>query len=541
MKSINSFFKLSKAYSVGIIALVQLIILTLGVYGVKYILAISFKSVFDNMDNLVINDLITTTIFVFFAIFIFSLFSYLLKIMKIKTSAKINLDIQNKILEKASKMELREFEKVKQGDWQTYLYDDATTVSNFTNDTILLIVMGIVEFGLAFYYGVTNSITLTLIILGLTLLSIILPSKLSARIEKAQRVRYEEVGNINDMVLDFAKNSIIIKSILANDFIIKMFGKHYDEYANSSVEAKKAEALVGSVSVTSGFFIGAVWMIIGIYLISIGHITLGIFFGFITLHDNFSWPFYNLSGLVNSYKTCKVSSERINEFLSLKEEFGEVSDVENKDSVKPLLSGQNLSYEYSDLTLKYKDFELNRGDKVQLAGESGSGKSTLVNMLTGLYQCENIKLVADDKVYTGNQIYNKIAYVPQEPLLFSDTIFNNIVYGLDRTVDLKEVIEVCKKVNAHTFIEKFENGYDTKIGVGCDTQLSTGQKQRISIARALIKEASLYFFDEVTSALDDENEEQIVGMINKEVESFVMITHKEKGKSICTKNFIVAQ
>jgi ABC-type bacteriocin/lantibiotic exporter with double-glycine peptidase domain len=196
-----------------------------------------------------------------------------------------------------------------------------------------------------------------------------------------------------------------------------------------------------------------------------------------------------------------------------------------------------FKYQKSDkFILEQFNFTINAGEKIGIIGPSGSGKSTIIKLLMNIIKQQQGNIYIDNmniNVYNNKWLKNRIGYISQEIVLFSDTIFNNIIYGLNN-IHLNDVIKIAKMANAHEFISKLPNGYYTNI---TDTNsLSGGQKQRIAIARALIRKPTILILDEATSALDPYCEEIVQNTINKCLiktnSTLIVIAHRKSALDI---------
>lgn len=232
------------------------------------------------------------------------------------------------------------------------------------------------------------------------------------------------------------------------------------------------------------------------------------------------------------YKILKgmASIDRINSVLR-----SDIKIKEKKDARS--LSNFEKSIQYKDVSFKYdqewvlKDIQLNiaKGKTVALVGQSGSGKTTLVDLLPRFYEVENGEICIDDipvKELKIKDLRNLMGIVTQESILFNDTIFNNIAFGIDKAKE-QDVIAAAKIANAHEFIMQTEKGYQTNIGEG-GNRLSGGQRQRISIARAILKNPPILILDEATSALDTESERLVQDALERLMENrtSVVIAHR---------------
>ena len=225
-----------------------------------------------------------------------------------------------------------------------------------------------------------------------------------------------------------------------------------------------------------------------------------------------------------------ASQKRINEFLQLK------SDITSSNPSQPTITGsisfKNVSFTYPDTgieALKNINFDIEKGQLIAIIGRTGSGKSTLANLIMRMYDADAGQILIDgEELRTVNlsNYRNQIGFVPQEVFLFSDTIKNNIAFGLAEVSD-EQVEQAAKNAAVYANIIDFEKKFETMLGERGIT-LSGGQKQRVSIARALIKEPTLLIFDDCLSAIDTKTEEEILGNLGKVMagKTSIIIAHR---------------
>ncbi len=535
------FMRLNKKYGIGSVKFIYISFLMIFSTSITYFLAISYKNILDNFGQTKVLN--TTIIFAIVVTVIYGITYYIAGLEKVKIVEKRRNDLQEKLLKKLIDTKLNKVENMSNGSFQTAMEDDIETLTNFNNGVVFSIVGGLLQFALAIYYGFNNSVLLTVLILILTLLAIILPEKLAKLVGKTQVEKMKDTDSLNNKIIDFINNIILFKTYKAEKYVNKTFNTEFDSFEKSSVEVVNAESLVLTISYAGGFLIGKVWMFVGLYLMSINKLTFGEYVGFLTLSTSLSVPFDVLPTVFSEYNKIKVSDKRLEALLAYEEEFG---GVVNCKIDSPIYNEMAISFTYEnaeevgDRGFVFSDFTLNKGDKLELSGESGCGKSTLMKVLLGFYDAkEKVALNIDGKKYIGKDIYKKVAYVPQIPLVFKDTVLNNVLYGsVEKRVSKEDVIEVCKLVNLHEFISGLKDGYDSEIE---ENTLSTGQKQRLSIARALISNKEVLFLDEITSALDSENEKLVLDVIKDKFDTLVLISHKEEGKLICNRRFVVCK
>lgn len=276
------------------------------------------------------------------------------------------------------------------------------------------------------------------------------------------------------------------------------------------------------------FSVAMFWLILNKW--SDGLITSGDFVMVVALMFNISGSLVFIGRAFNAMaKTVGELREGLDDLLV---------DYEITDSTvaKPLeIENGNINWQSVDFNFDNNpvfanfNLEIPSGQRVGLVGTSGAGKTTFVSLLLRQHELNGGKILIDDQdiaLVTQNSLRQKIAVVPQEPSLFHRTIRENIAYGnLDATFE--DIVEVSKKANAHEFIEKLPNGYDTMVGER-GIKLSGGQKQRVAIARAMLKNAPILILDEATSALDSESEVMIQQALHKLMEgkTVVAIAHR---------------
>lgn len=277
------------------------------------------------------------------------------------------------------------------------------------------------------------------------------------------------------------------------------------------------------------------------FLIEIGgnHVILGtIQFGtlslFVNYADLFFEPLKQIARILSEIQVAQANAERV---LSLIDEEVEIIDtqevvakygtilepkIENYEPLEGNIDFNHVDFYYNEKEPVLIDFDLHvkKGEMIALVGETGSGKSTIVNLLCRFYEPKKGEVWIDGHNYQDRSVgwlHSNIGYVLQTPCLFSGTIKDNIRYGRPTASD-EEVMEVAKLIHAHDFIMKMEKGYDSQVGEGGDL-LSTGEKQLISFARALIADPNLVILDEATSSIDTESEKLIQHAISKLLEN----------------------
>lgn len=259
----------------------------------------------------------------------------------------------------------------------------------------------------------------------------------------------------------------------------------------------------------------AVYWIGSIYILK-GEMSLGQLISFVTLLGYFTGPFARLISLQQSLQEAFVASDRLSEILDLSEENKNDSSLIKLENLNYDIKFENIFFSYGTrgYTLQNINVNIKQGEKIAFVGLSGSGKSTLVKLLMKFYKQESGNIFIGD--YTTDEIETesfrkRIGYVPQEVLLFSGTIMENLLWGLD-DVSVVEAISAAKAAQADTFIRKLPDRYNTFVGERGAT-LSGGERQRIALARILLRKPDILILDEATAALDSISENEIMNTI----------------------------
>ena len=384
--------------------------------------------------------------------------------------------------------------------------------------TVSLLILGVFQFSLALVYGFLNSVVFTLIILAASSIACFLPALFLKHIEKTQENKQASDAGVRDYASSVLDEVPMIKSFRAENHVAEGFDERVETYRRHAIANRKKEEMMNSVSVGIGYCVNAMWMIAGIYLIARHVITIGVFVGFISLSMELSWPFNELSRLLAGLSRASVSYTRL--YSNEKAESGTKRNPEDLPA-DTLIQASHVFYTYDGKkdVIQDRSLTLHEGEKLLFAGPSGGGKSTFLKILSGLYTPQKGAVRRKEGL--------RVAYVPQTPSLFLGSIRENIRMG-NPDASEQDMVEAAQKANIHDFIVRLPDGYNTHLdGLG-KQNVSEGQLQRIAIARALLKKADVYLFDEITSALDEESEAAILATIRSIDAAVVMISHKPR-------------
>lgn len=511
-------------------------------YLIKDIVAAAQAGNADNIFLLVLGN---------FAVFVFGLLLWRFGIIRYNIEGRIGAGkVEKLVFSKAMRLPMSYYEKNHSSDFMSKLIFDTQKASDIYTSRLRRLLSAfistIVYLIPMFYF----SWELTLCLIGVSLFSFGVNSLFAKPIKTAGR----QLSDKNNKMLEK------LTSILSGMELIKIFPVRLrlsKEYEDANKEyfhiQKRTNHLSAGLECLNSMFdlIGALAFLgIGIWFVSLGRINLGELTALYTLYGAFRNVFLEIGQYLPQMMNCIANAEKIFEFLDMEEEPKQWAFEVCKDSdckaAKPhkniMLSVQNVSFAYDKGRKVLDNFsmEVEKGSVVAVVGESGCGKSTLVKLLLGFYPVEKGNICVDGKEYqelTLKEIREKISYVPQEPYLYETTIAENISYGR-YGASRDEIIAAAKAANAHDFIIKLPNGYDTVLGERGNT-LSGGEKQRIAIARAIIRNAPVVILDEATSALDNESESLVQEAIKALKGGRTILTIAHRPSSIAAADAVV--
>ncbi len=358
---------------------------------------------------------------------------------------------------------------------------------------------------------------------------------------------YREVRKSNSIITNAFNESIngakTSKTLVLEDSNYAEFKKDTDNFYDVSFKAGRLSSIFRPLVV----FISSISLAFVIWLggkqVFDKSISFGVLYMFITYSQQFFEPLRTIAILFQDFQMAQASGERIVSLLESEVEIKDKDEViekygtilepktQNYEDIRGDVEFKHIDFKYKNGQEVLKDFNLKvqAGQTVAIVGETGAGKSTIVNLLCRFYEPTNGELLIDGVDYRERSLgwlHSKLGYVLQAPHLFEGTIEDNIRYG-NLSASKEEIVKAAKLVNAHDFIMSFKDGYDTFVGEG-GSRLSTGQKQLISFARAVLAKPSIFILDEATASIDTETEKIIqfgIENIMKGKTSFV-IAHR---------------
>ena len=454
-------------------------------------------------------------------------------------SRHIEYDFKNDIFLKYQQLNLSFYKQNRTGDLMNRISEDVSKVRMYLGPAIMYTLNVVVLFIMVISFMIYKNAELTFfVLLPLPILSFII-YKVSAIINKKSEITQKKQSRITSFVQEMFSGIRVLKAYNRSHYFAKQYDQETEDYKRASLSL----ALVNALFLPSIILLIGLSTIFTIYLGGLKSINQELDYGdivqFIFYINMLTWPFASVGWVSSLVQRAAASQKRINEFL-LKEE-KVINEGKNiLTSLKKIAFKQvNFNYQTkSDFNLRHLEFEINSGQSLGIFGSTGSGKSSVANLITRLYEIDNGHFEIngiDVKKFELDSFRKLIGYVPQDVFLFSDTIYNNIAFGLNENdVDIKDVEQAAKLAGIYNEICRFEKGFETKIGERGVT-LSGGQKQRIAIARALIRKPQLLILDDCLSAVDTETSAKIQQQLSSVYPNqiSIQISHRVSQLSHC--------
>ncbi|MBN2504670.1 MAG: ABC transporter ATP-binding protein [Bacilli bacterium] len=483
-----------------------------------------------NEGLIVIRNLFITIIVIYIVNFVMELIAHL---VGNQVSATTGKTFRNVLREKLERLPISYFDRSQTGNVLSIFSNDVEAVTNVIQQSMIQIIQSFLMIVGVLVMMFIISWQLTIISMIILPLYILTTSTIAKRSQSRFIRQQRELGNINGY----------IEEMYTGQKIVKLFGKELDSYNKFakindqlSVEMKSAQFLSGLIRPIMEFIsnLGYVAIVIvGAILagaampLLIGDITI-----FVTYHRRFMNPILNLANLINMLQSAVAGAERIFDLLDAEEE---VLEQKLKEFAPETFSGKvefndvDFSYLPEQSLIKNLNLEVEPGKQIAIVGPTGAGKTTLVNLLMRFYEIDKGKITIDGiqtTDVTRSELRSLFGMVLQDTWLFAGTIRENVAYGKDDAT-LEEVIEACKQAHVHHFIETLPHGYETILNEDA-SNISQGQKQLLTIARAILFNPRILILDEATSSVDTRTESYIQNAMNYMIQgktSFV-IAHR---------------
>jgi len=457
-------------------------------------------------------------------------FTFYMRQTIIVMSRLIENDLKNEIYHHYQTLPLSFYRRNNTGDLMARISEDVSRVRMYLGPAIMYGINLVALFLMVvpYMFSINSKLTLyTLLPLPVLSISIFYVNNI---IEKKSDQIQKSLSGITTFVQEAFSGIRVIKSFVREDDSHQNFAVASNQYKDKSLELNFVNALFFPLIL---FLIG-LSTIITVYVggqeVISGAITTGTIAEFLIYVNMLTWPVTSLGWTSSLVQRAAASQARINEFLHTK------TDIVSQKNIQKELAGdvvfEDVNFVYPDTkihALKNLNFRIKHGESLAVIGNTGSGKSTIANLLCRLYDATSGKIFIDGvdvRDYNIATLRSQIGYVPQDVFLFSDTIRNNIGFGLDYMSD-DQMVQAAKDADVYENVMRFPEQFETKLGERGIT-LSGGQKQRVSMARALVREPKILMLDDSLSAVDTKTENAILNNLKRIMEdrTTIIISHR---------------
>jgi subfamily B ATP-binding cassette protein MsbA len=472
------------------------------------------------------------SVFVVIAVLFKTGFFYLARFVMIRVRTGIIVDLRNAVYRKLLKLHMGFFTNERKGDIISRMTNDVNEVEFSIVQSIEILFkepMTIIIYVAALIYLSPELSVFMLILLPLTGLII---GRVGKSLRKKSVVAQDKLGGLISIIEETLSGMRVIKVFNAQNRMNDKFISNNESYNRVITRIWRRRDLASPLSEFLGTLVVVIIMWYGGRMVLSGtsELTSQDFIGYLIVFSQIINPAKTFSNAYYNIQKGLASAERIDFIIQAEQKIKNPDDPKTFSDFNEKIEYRNVSFKYvDDFVLKNVNLTIPKGQTVALVGQSGSGKSTMVDLLPRLHDVNEGQILIDGldvRSILTHDLREKMGIVNQEPILFNDTIFNNIAFGIEGATQ-EQVVEAAKIANAHEFIEATPDGYDTVIG-DRGSKLSGGQRQRISIARAILANPPILILDEATSALDTESERLVQEAITRVMKNrtSIIIAHR---------------
>ncbi len=454
---------------------------------------------------------------------------------------KVVADIREKLYNHLQTLSLSFFTRTPTGILISRITNDVNLIQGSVSNAVTGLIKDVFTvFGLigVVIYRDWKLAVITLLIFSFVIIPI---KEFGKRLRKFSRKSQQRMGSITTFLHETIAGNRIVKAFNMEEYEKRRFAEENNRFFKILFKRVKLRALSQPLMEVIGGIGVAIIIWVGGYRVIRGEMTPGNFFSFMTALFMLYAPIRDLSKVNLEVQEGLAAAARVFELLDT------TPDIKDEEEALPLPS-ISKGVDFREVTFKYgeeavlRDISLHVkvGEMIALVGMSGAGKTSLVNLLPRFYDVEKGQILIDGcdiRKVTVKSLRDQIALVTQQTILFNDTVRNNIAYGNLACSD-QEIIEAAKAANAHDFIQKFPQGYETIIGEQ-GVKLSGGERQRLSIARALLKNAPILILDEATSSLDSDSETEVQRAMERLMEGRTVLVIAHRLSTIRNANRII--
>ena len=455
-------------------------------------------------------DAIFRTLTILASLYIISsIFSFVQTFITSDISQKVSYNLRKSISEKINKLPLNYYDKKTNGEVLSRVTNDIDAISQNLNQILSQMITSATTLIGVLIMMLSISVTMTLVSLIVIPLSLVMIMLVVKKSQKHFRAQQEYLGHTNGHIEEMYSGHNIMKAFNGEEKAIEEFDKLSDTLYNSAWKSQFLSGMMMPIMTFIGNLGYVIVAIMGGFLAIRNKIQVGDILAFIQYVRSFMQPIAQTAQIANVMQQTAAAAERVFEFLEEEEVVEDVKDPISIEGIEGAVEFDHVRFGYNEDKIIINDFSINikPGQKVAIVGPTGAGKTTIVKLLMRFYELNGGKILIDGHDYrdfTRNDLRKIFGMVLQDTWLFNGNIMENIRYGRLDASD-EEVIEAAKLAHAHHFIKTLADGYNMEINEEADN-ISQGQKQLLTIARAILSDPKILILDEATSSVDTRTE-----------------------------------
>ena len=455
-------------------------------------------------------DAIFRTLTILASLYIISsIFSFIQTFITSDISQKVSYNLRKSISEKINKLPLNYYDRKTNGEVLSRVTNDIDAISQNLNQILSQMITSATTLIGVLIMMLSISVTMTLVSLIVIPLSLVMIMLVVKKSQKHFRAQQEYLGHTNGHIEEMYSGHNIMKAFNGEEKAIEEFDKLSDTLYNSAWKSQFLSGMMMPIMTFIGNLGYVIVAIMGGFLAIRNKIQVGDILAFIQYVRSFMQPIAQTAQIANVMQQTAAAAERVFEFLEEEEVVEDVKNPISTEGIEGAVEFDHVRFGYNEDKIIINDFSINikPGQKVAIVGPTGAGKTTIVKLLMRFYELNGGKILIDGhdyRAFTRNDLRKIFGMVLQDTWLFNGSIMENIRYGRLDASD-EEVIEAAKLAHAHHFIKTLADGYNMEINEEADN-ISQGQKQLLTIARAILSDPKILILDEATSSVDTRTE-----------------------------------